>query len=58
MISKKSQIAFIKNEAESCKTAYYSLQETFGTKQLQKIGMELHKRKQFYNAILQTLRKR
>ncbi len=58
MISKKSQIAFIRNEAESCKTAYDSLRETFGTKQLQKIGVELRKRKQFYNAILQTLRKR
>ncbi len=58
MISKKSQIAFIKNEAENCKAAYDSLRETFGTKQLQKIGMELHKRRQFYSAILQTLRKR
>ena len=58
MISKKSQITFIRNEAESCKLAYQNLQETFGAKQIEKIGLELNQRKQFYKAILQTLRKR
>ena len=58
MISKKSQIAFIRNEVESCKKAYRSLQETFGTKQIEKIGLELKQRKQFYYAILRTLRQR
>ena len=58
MISKKSQIAFIMGEAASSKAAYDGLRETFGEKEVQKIGIELQKRKQFYKAILQTLRKR
>ena len=57
MISKKEQIAFIRKEAASCKQAYDSLIQTFGSKHMEKIGAELIHRKQHYKAILQSLRK-
>lgn len=58
MISKKSQISFIRNEAESCKKAYDSLRETFGKSNMAILGKELVQRQQYYKAIIKTLRNR